>query len=135
MNPIQLVRLTATNRGQLLSAVRAAPVGTMVGIGSLGPTHAQLRIFHALVQTIADSGTPFAGRARSAQEWKLLLLSAHAQASGEPGLALEEGLEGELLVLPLRESLATMDRARASSLIEYTLDWALQHGIIPAFSV
>ena len=64
---------------------------------------------------------PFAGKLRSPETWKMLLISGHAIATKQ-GVEMMPGLEGEFL--NLRESSAQMSIARMNSLIEYTLAYA-----------
>jgi hypothetical protein len=90
----------------------------------------QNKKFHATCRAIAASGITFKGRRRSVNEWKVLMVSAHALATGLQ-VELVEGLEGELV--NLRESTAHMDAQRSASLIEYTLAWCAQNDVrLPA---
>ena len=82
--------------------------------------------FHALCADIAASRFPFAGKPRSAEQWKVLLVSGHAAATKE-GHDIGPGLEGEFV--NLRESTALMSVRRSSSLIEYTLAFMATNGI------
>ena len=82
--------------------------------------------FHALCVDIARSGIEWFGKPRKAEEWKVLLVSGHAKATKQEADVVP-GLEGELV--NLRESTARMSRARASSLIEYTLAFCAEHGV------
>ena len=86
----------------------------------------QNAIFHAIVTDISKSGMEWAGKARSPGDWKALLVSAHAVATGQPGEVIQ-GLEGELVAI--RESTAKMSKERASSLIEYSLCFAAENEI------
>ena len=72
--------------------------------------------FHAICSDIARSGVEWAGKRRTAEQWKVLLVSGHAQATKE-GAEMVPGLEGEFV--NLRESTALMSVKRSSSLIEY----------------
>ena len=74
--------------------------------------------FHAMCGELA--GKSWGGKTRSATEWKVLLVSGHAIATGEPQ-KMTVGLEGE--VVNLRESTAAMSIKRMASLIEYTQAW------------
>lgn len=74
--------------------------------------------FHAICSELA--GTVWAGKPRSADEWKVLLISGHAVATKQ-AIDVVPGLEGEFI--NLRESSARMSVARASSLIEYAESW------------
>ncbi|MGQ3299678.1 recombination protein NinB [Reyranella sp.] len=89
-------------------------------------TLSQNAIFHALCGDIAKSGKEWAGCQRTAKEWKTLLISAHATATGlEADVVI--GLEGEMV--EIRESSASMSVERSTSLIEYTIAWAVMNGI------
>ena len=74
--------------------------------------------FHAICGDIANSGFPWAGKPRTAAQWKVLLVSGHAVATGE-GSDVLPGIEGEFI--NLRESTALMSKKRGSSLIEYSI--------------
>ena len=82
--------------------------------------------FHALCNDIAKSGIQWMGKERTAEQWKVLLVSGHAIATKE-GSEIVAGLEGEFI--NLRESTALMTKSRGSSLIEYSIAWATQNGI------
>ena len=86
--------------------------------------------FHALCSDIAKSGVKWAGKERSAVQWKVLLVSGHAVATKEQ-VEIVPGLEGEFI--NIRESTAQMSVRRSSSLIEYTLAWCAQNDVrLPA---
>lgn len=89
-------------------------------------TSGQRARFHAMCGDFAASGVEFAGRQRTAAEWKALLISGHATATGE-GSELVEGIEGELV--NVRESTTTMSKRRGASLIEYGAAFAAMRGI------
>ena len=82
--------------------------------------------FHALCEDIAKSGAQWAGKPRSAADWKILLVSGHAVATKADG-EIVPGIEHEFVML--RESTASMTKARGSSLIEYTLAFAVMQGV------
>lgn len=82
--------------------------------------------FHALCADIAKSGMTFGSRNLSATDWKLLLVSGHAIATGE-GSDIVAGLEGEMV--NLRESTAQMTKARSSSLLDYALAFCAANDI------
>jgi hypothetical protein len=82
--------------------------------------------FHAMCEDIAKSGFKWQGKARTKDQWKVLLVSAHAVETGD-GAEMIPGLEGEFV--NIRESTAQMSVARSSSLIEYTQAWGDQNGI------
>jgi hypothetical protein len=86
----------------------------------------QNAVFHALCNDIAKSKVEWGGCRRTADEWKVLLVSGHAVAQGR-AFDLVGGLEGEMV--QLRESTASMSKERSTSLIDYTIAWAVSHGI------
>jgi hypothetical protein len=88
----------------------------------------QNAIFHALCDDIAKARPEWNGLSMSAEDWKQLLILSHAVATSEGGIRLTQDLEGQGLV-QLRESSARMSKARATSLIDYTMAWAAQHGV------
>lgn len=91
----------------------------------------QNRRFHWLCGLLAASSLTFAGKRRSKDQWKRLLVSGHAIATKQEQ-ELVTGLEGELV--DLRESTAQMGVARSSSLIEYTQAFMVQNDVdIPVF--
>jgi hypothetical protein len=66
------------------------------------------------------------GKVRTPQEWKTLLVSGHAIATGY-GAEVIAGLEGELV--NIREPTSKMSVKRGSSLIEYTLAFCAMNDI------
>lgn len=82
--------------------------------------------FHSLCELAAKSRLPWAGKPRTAPEWKVLLVSGHSVAT-KNGAEIVPGLEGEFV--NIRESTARMSRARSASLIEYTLAFLASHGV------
>ena len=113
-------------RWRAAQACMEAPDGYVVTIKPPGRTGEQNAKFHALVGDIAKSGLQWAGKPRTPAEWKVLLVSAHAMATKE-GADIVPGLEGEFV--NLRESTALMSKARSSSLVEYTVAFAVQNGV------
>ncbi|MFK5247595.1 recombination protein NinB [Glaesserella parasuis] len=81
--------------------------------------------FHAMCGDIAKQ-VQFNGEWLSLEAWKVLLISAHAEATKE-GSRLVIGLEGELV--NIRESTAEMGVKRMASLIEYTTAWGVSRGV------
>ncbi len=62
------------------------------------------------------------------EDWKALLIEAHAKATGQGGARLVPSLEGHGLI-QLREASSTMSRDRASSLLSYIAAWCAGQGI------
>lgn len=103
-------------RDNAAQAVRDAPQGYCVTVGEPTRNLEQNALFHALCTDISRSGIEWAGKERSAEEWKLLLVSGHTKATkGQTDFV--PGLEGEFV--NLRESTAKMSKSRIASLIEY----------------
>lgn len=103
-----------------------APTGWMVVFSEPTRTGEQNAKFHAIVGDIAKSGHKWAGKARTAAEWKVLLVSGHATATNI-GSEIVPGLEGEFV--NIRESTALMSKSRGASLIEYALAFCANEGI------
>lgn len=85
--------------------------------------------FHAICSDLAKSQLQWAGKRRTADQWKVLLVSGHATATKE-GAEMVPGLEGEFV--NVRESTALMSVKRSSSLIEYALAFCAMQGLEPA---
>jgi len=107
-------------------AIDDAPDGYVVSISEPRRNGEQNAKFHALCSDIARSGMEWAGKRRTADQWKVLLVSGHAVATKE-GAEMVPGLEGEFV--NVRESTALMSVRRSSSLIEYTVAFCAMHGI------
>jgi hypothetical protein len=82
--------------------------------------------FHAMCEDFARSGVEWMNKRRTKDQWKVLLVSGHAIATKE-GAEVVPGLEGEFV--NIRESTASMSKARGSSLIEYTLAAGVRMGV------
>lgn len=108
-----LVHAEARQRAR--ECVTAAPDGYSVTVQPPKRSLDQNAIFHALCGEL--KGVEWAGKSRDADDWKALLVSGHAVATKQGGEVVP-GLEGEFV--SIRESTASMDKARSSSLIEYT---------------
>ena len=67
------------------------------------------------------------GKPRSMLQWKVIMVSAHAIATGEPN-EMVIGIEGE--VVNLRESTAAMSKKRFASLVDYVIAWGAMNGIV-----
>ena len=119
-----LVHTSARNTA--IDAVRGAPDGYMVTLAPKTRNSEQSAKFHAICGDIAKSKFPWAGKARTGAEWKLLLVSGHSIATKE-GADMVPGLENEFL--NLRESTALMSTKRAASLIEYSIAFCVMNNI------
>lgn len=81
--------------------------------------------FHAMLADIARQ-VEWCGRQLKPEQWKVLLISGHAVATKQQADVVP-GLEGEFV--NIRESSAEMSVGRMSSLIEYTIAWAVGQGV------
>jgi hypothetical protein len=110
-------KLTLINndvRQRAIDAVRDAPDGWEIIVRPKRRSLDQNSKLHALIQEF--DGLEFSGQKRNAEDWKVILVSGHTQATkGESELIT--GIEGEMV--QLRESTARMSKERSSSLIEY----------------
>ena len=105
-----------TARKRAIAAVQNAPESFIITLKEPARTCEQNAKFHAICSDLA--GTEWAGKPRTAAEWKVLLVSGHSVATKE-GADVVPGLEGEFI--NLRESTALMSKKRGSSLIEYAV--------------
>lgn len=87
-------------------------------------TDRQNRLLHALFADIARQAE-FAGKKRSAEQWKQILVLGHGIATKEECEIVQ--IEGEAVAL--RESTAKMTKRRMASLLEYVLAYAATEGI------
>ena len=115
-----------TARKLAAAQCQLAPDGWVVEIKPATRTLDQSAKFHAICGDIAKSGIHWAGKPRTAAQWKCLLVSGHAVATGY-GSDVLPGIEGEFI--NLRESTALMSKKRSSSLIEYAIAFCVEHSI------
>ena len=113
-------------RNRASQACQEAPDGYIVKIMEPTRNSEQNDAFHAILTDLEKSKLPFAGKPRNKEEWKLIMISGHAQATGR-GCEAIPGIEGEFI--NLRESSAKMGKARMSSLIEYATAFAVDKGV------
>jgi hypothetical protein len=113
-------------RQRALACVAEAPEGWVVRVQPAKRNLDQNAKFHAICSDLARSEQQWAGKRRSAVEWKVLLVSGHSIATKQ-GAEMVPGLEGEFV--NIRESTALMSKSRATSLIEYALAFCAMHGI------
>lgn len=109
-----------------LDAVRSAAPFSVITIAQKTRTTEQNAKLHALLSDLARSDIEWAGKRRTLDEWKVLMISAHAVATDGAGEVIP-GIEGEFVAI--RESSASMGVARASSLIEYVLAFCVTNGV------
>lgn len=115
----------ATARQNALHAVQTVPDGWVCRISPETRSEAQNRLLHPLLDDISKQ-CEWMGKKRPMLQWKTIMVSAHAIATKEPS-EMVIGIEGE--VVHLRESTATMSKARFASLVDYVLCWGAQNGV------
>ncbi len=115
-----------SERRLAMSHVANAPGHYAVDVRPVKRTEDQSAKFHAMCGDFEKSGIKWAGKPRVKDEWKVLLISGHAIATGL-GAEVVAGLEGELV--NVRERSATMGVRRGASLIEYVLAMGVQMGV------
>jgi hypothetical protein len=121
---VKFILVHDTARAGAIKAVQAAPAGHVVTIKPPTRNLEQNAKFHALCSDAEKAGLMWAGKKRTAEQWKVLFVSGHAMATKE-GSDMVPGLEGEFV--NLRESTALMSKTRSSSLIEYTQAYIAQN--------
>lgn len=109
-----------------VEAVQTAPDGYCVTVSEPTRSLEQNAKFHAICSDFAKSQAAWAGKRRTAAEWKVLLVSGHSVATKE-GAEIVPGIEGEFV--NIRESTAAMSKGRGASLIEYALAFASNNGV------
>jgi len=118
--------ITPLNRARIVTTLSETPDGYVVSFDEPTRSLAQNATFHDLCDDISKSGFKWMGKVRTPQEWKTLLVSGHAIATGY-GAEVIAGLEGELV--NVREPTSKMSVKRGSSLIEYTLAFCAMNDI------
>lgn len=113
----------AEARRRAIEAIHEAPEGYVVEVKPATRTTDQNALLHALLQQL--DGREWFGKARSIDEWKVLMVSAHAAATKRDSEVVP-GLEGELVAI--RESTARMTKSRLSSLVSYIQAWIDSEG-------
>jgi hypothetical protein len=113
-------------RQNAINAIASADIGSAVSVGPAQRSIQQNDKYHAICADIAKSHMMWAGKRRSLEEWKVLLVSAHTKAT-QGDVEFVIGIEGEFV--NIRESTARMGVARAASLITYALAFCDTNGI------
>lgn len=116
----------ATARSLAAKFLADAPVGTQVTFAEPTRNLDQNAKFHAICHALSLSDLEWAGKRRTAEQWKVLLVSGHTKAT-EGDVEIVPGLENEFV--NIRESTALMSKKRAASLIEYALAFCTQNDV------
>lgn len=126
MIPTRVILAGPSQRAYAKNRIDDAVQGSVVTIKAPTRSDDQNRKIHAICRDLAKSKITWAGKRRTLYQWKALLVSGHAVATGGQG-EIVPGLEGEFVAI--RESTASMSVSRAASLIEYALAFGSEHGI------
>jgi len=113
-------------RQNAIEMVRHAAPESVVTVTPKTRSNEQNAKIHAMLSDLARSDLTWAGKRRSMEEWKALIISGHAVATKHGGEVVP-GIEGEFVAI--RESSATMTVSRAASLIEYLQAFCAAHGV------
>jgi hypothetical protein len=113
-------------RSNAVEHVARVPDGYIVTVAPPTRNLDQNAKFHAQCEDAERARLEWAGKPRTAEQWKVLFISGHAVATKQ-GSEMVPGLEGEFV--NVRESSARMSKARASSLIEYTAAFLAERGV------
>jgi hypothetical protein len=125
MSDKRVFRITPTNRRHVAEQVANLPEGFVIKAGPPTRSLEQNAMLHAMFGELAKQGR-YIGRQLTAQQWKTLMISGHAMATGL-GADVIPGVEGEFV--NIRESSASMSVARMTSLIEYIHAWAAENNV------
>lgn len=120
------VLVTPRVRSNAIAAVAEAPANYVVTVRPATRSSDQNAKFHAMCSDLAKSDLTWAGKRRTLDQWKALLVSAHAVATGTGGEVVP-GIEGEFVAI--RESTSRMGVRRAASLIDYTEAFCVSNGV------
>lgn len=121
----RVFRITPTNRRHVAEQVANLPEGYVIKAGPPTRSLEQNAMLHAMFGELAKKAR-YMGRALTLNQWKTLMISGHAMATGL-GADLIPGIEGEFV--NIRESSAQMTVARMTSLIEYVHAWAAENNV------
>ena len=102
-----------------------APEGQFARFSDPTRTLEQNALMHGCFGDIAKQAK-YLGRVLVMPQWKTLLISGHAVATGL-GVDMVPGIEGEFV--NIRESSANMSVGRMSSVIEYSLAYGAMNGV------
>ncbi|MGQ3213815.1 MAG: recombination protein NinB [Shinella sp.] len=131
MEKQRFILINENVRRNAVDAVIKAAAGSAITVGPATRSLDQNAKFHAICTDLARSHMTWAGKRRKADEWKVLLVSAHTVATKDAPDAqkpeIVPGLEGEFV--NIRESTARMSVKRAASLITYAIAFCDTNGV------
>ena len=106
-------------------AIDAAPDGYVCEVKERTRTSDQNAALHAMLSDIAKQ-QEWAGKKRSIDDWKALMVSAHRMAMKEAG-EIVPGIEGEFV--QLRKSTTAMGVRELGSLLDYLSAWCAANNV------
>ena len=112
-------------RKRALEAIASAPQGFVVEVKERTRTNDQSAALHAILADIARQ-KEWAGKKRSVEDWKALMVSGHRVVMKEAGEVCP-GLESEFV--QLRKSTTAMGIKELSSLIDYVTSWCAANDV------
>lgn len=123
---VQVTIRSAADRSKVARWASQTGDGTVVEFKRPTRSVEQNALFHAMLADVARTGPKWFGKRRTFDEWKTLVISGHAMATGRSAEVVP-GIEGELVAI--RESSAQMSVERVTSLIEYLYAFGAEHGV------
>jgi hypothetical protein len=106
--------------------IKTCPDDYKVVISPSTRSDAQSSMFHAICGNLEKSKFQWAGKPRTLEQWKVLLISGLAVATKD-GAEVVPGIEQEYV--NIRESTSSMTTSRMAMLIEYSIAFCAQNGI------
>lgn len=118
---------TSIARANAVQAVKTAPDGHKVTIQPKGRSLDANALLHSVISEIAEK-IEWAGKKRSAEVWKRLLVAAWCRTKGEP-IEILPAIDGNGIdIVPARTS--KLSKKDCSDLIEYIYAYGAENGII-----
>jgi NinB protein len=129
---VKYILAHAEARRRAVQGVQDAPDGYVIRIDEPTRSSAENRLLHSLVNTISNS-VEWAGKKRSAEIWKRLLVAAWCRTIGEP-VEILPAIDGHGVdIVPARTSKLT--KKECADLIEFIYSWGAENAIMwPAMS-
>jgi hypothetical protein len=125
-HPVLFNIVNGGQRHGALTLIEQLPLGThKVVIAPLSAAAAVRSRFHAMCGDVARF-CEFDRRRHAPQQWKVLMISAHAVAQNQPSEVIS-GLEHELV--DIRESTTQMGNPRLLSCVEYVRAYGDMQGV------
>ena len=127
MSEIRIFRLVHSQARRLAAeCIAQAPDGYVVTVQEPTRSSGENRLLHALIGELAEK-IEWAGKKRSAEIWKRLLVAAWCRVHGQ-SVEILPALDGHGVdIVPARTSKLT--KSECADLIEYIYAWGAEHGV------